>query len=203
MKEITIKLYTYEELTPAAKNAAIKNFKNINVQAKNWYEDAAEKFFKEVFEKSGVLLSIRDIEGKDIRDGNSSFGIWHQFTPNELNSLAEAMHFTIDGESPSDFLKTLTEVTVRPMGWRWGVSFPIDYLTIEYESKRAKGDSHYCGEVLNDFFDAILYWTKNVIHNLHEVLREEYKRRTSEKEIEKALKEKNYFFLSTGKRYRK
>lgn len=175
MKTVKIKLFLFEELSEEAKQKAIENNYDINVDYEWWdntYEDAAN---------AGIKINGFDIDRGSYCEGEFIYG-----AP-ECSDLIIKNH----GEQCNTFKTASTFIGER------------DNLVFKYSDKInteivAEGNEYEFDEDCNELEEKFL---KSILEDYLQILRDEYEYRTGEEAIKERLISNEYDFTEDGKMY--
>jgi hypothetical protein len=203
MRAKTINIYTIDELSESAKNAAVDYYRNIN-QGDDWWE---RDYFPNLIEEAESLGFKIKMDKNNGKNPNIYFSLHHQVSglcfeyTMDFDSILE--HFvdkTGWSENKLNFVKKYAEFSLE------GVHVDRCYHHERSIQHRYKGVACLNKPLLDDHIDS---WMgeifKKVMNVFGEICRKYYKlieeedlRRSSEEAIIETLMAEDYLFLANG-----
>lgn len=170
MKTKTIELLTFDELSESAKQNAIKQLWDINVDYE-WYDYLIDEFKDQLHFAGFSDVDIRFSGFYSQGDGLSFTG---RFNNKDINKNADIYY-----QSIKDFLQYIEHKHCY---------FSIDRISSRYSHENTvTSDNEYC-----------LEYCRSIMQEFYRALQQEYEYLTSESAIIETIKCNNYYFTEDG-----
>lgn len=192
MQNITVKVYTYEELDEAAKEKVLEDMWDLNVDY-YWWE-----FSYDYIREAGLLLGIDvKVQGFDLDRGsyislNGSYSyqkgaaaaVRAEYNNGDLVAIAEELQ---EAQRPMFYQACADFSPIR--GYRDGTTITVEGYGDMWNDHYIEDNAHTIEEPLRDF----VYWALSVLQNEYEYL-------TSREAIEESIMANEYLFTENGSR---
>ena len=180
MREITVKVYTFAELSDDAKERALNEFRDINVEF-NWYEDTFD-----TIRTAGKLIGLDIDRIYFYTDLYCIFDADYEYVRGAAKAIqAEFPHAT----DLHDVARKLQDLQKRHF---YSLSCAVrEGRSMNYYRCFRFGEDYEC-EDLGDIIDDFARWAQIL-------LRDEYKYLTSDEAVKETIEANGYEFTEAGK----
>lgn len=186
MKEIVIKGYEFNELSPKAQNKILNDFSHILVENNDWHDPIIEEFCEDMMANCGIENAQVQYTGFWSQGDGACFTAKNIDLLKLFNHMKETKYFDI----PKAWLKAAKNKLITASI----VKIDSHY----HHSNTVRADVEYNDLDANAIYVVITAWVRDEADKLYQVLQNQYEIETSNATIIQEIEEREYLFTKAG-----
>lgn len=190
MKEIIIKGYEFQELSPKAQDKVLVDFNHILVKDNDWYDPIIEGFREDMMENCGIEDAKVQYSGFWSQGDGACFTAKNVDLPKLFNHMKETKYFDI----PETWMEAANNGLMSASIVKCNDSFSNRY----HHSNTVRADVE-CNDLYEDDIDVVITaWVRNEADKLYNLLKKHYEAETSNAAIIQEIEDREYLFTEAG-----